>query len=50
MGPLRTYRPSSFAGGWENYMRDLAKAAASGTPATSEEIGKIAARYDFRPV
>ena len=37
-------------GGWENYMRDLAAAAADGTPATPEEIGKIAARYDFRPV
>ena len=37
-------------GGWENYMRDLAAASASGTPPTPEEIGKIAARYDFRPV
>ena len=36
-------------GGWESYMRDLAAAAASGTPPTPEEIGKIAARYDFRP-
>jgi mannose-6-phosphate isomerase-like protein (cupin superfamily) len=37
-------------GGWEGYMRDLAEAAASGTPPTPEEIGKIASRYDFRPV
>ena len=36
-------------GGWERYMRDLAAAAAAGTPATPEEIGKIASRYDFRP-
>jgi mannose-6-phosphate isomerase-like protein (cupin superfamily) len=34
--------------GWENYMRDLAAASASGTPPTPEEIGKIASRYDFR--
>jgi quercetin dioxygenase-like cupin family protein len=37
-------------GGWEGYMRDLAVAAASGTPPTQEEIGQIASRYDFRPV
>jgi mannose-6-phosphate isomerase-like protein (cupin superfamily) len=37
-------------GGWEGYMRDLAAAAAQGTPPTPEEIGKIASRYDFRPV
>lgn len=30
--------------------RDLAAAAASGTPPTIEQIGKIAARYDLRPV
>ena len=36
--------------GWENYMRDLAAAAREGRPATSEEIGRIASRYDFRPV
>ena len=36
-------------GGWENYMRDLAGALAAGSP-TPEEIGKIASRYDFRPV
>jgi uncharacterized cupin superfamily protein len=35
--------------GWENYMRDLAAALASGTP-TQEEIGKIASRYDFQVV
>jgi mannose-6-phosphate isomerase-like protein (cupin superfamily) len=34
-------------GGWENYMRDLAAASASGPP-SPEEIGKIASRYDFR--
>jgi uncharacterized cupin superfamily protein len=33
--------------GWENYMRDLAAALASGTP-TQEEIGRIASRYDFK--
>jgi quercetin dioxygenase-like cupin family protein len=33
--------------GWENYMRDLAAAPAAGNP-TSEEIGRIASRYDFR--
>jgi quercetin dioxygenase-like cupin family protein len=32
--------------GWENYMRDLAAALASGTP-TQEQIGQIASRYDF---
>jgi hypothetical protein len=31
-------------------MRDLAAAAAQGTPATPEEIGRIASRYDFRAV
>jgi hypothetical protein len=30
-------------------MRDLAGALAAGSP-TPEEIGKIASRYDFRPV
>jgi hypothetical protein len=33
--------------GWENYMRDPAAALASRNP-TSEEIGQIASRYDFR--
>ena len=33
--------------GWEGYMRDL---AAEGRVATSEEIGQIASRYDFRAV
>jgi mannose-6-phosphate isomerase-like protein (cupin superfamily) len=36
-------------GGWENYMRDLAAASAEGPP-SSEEIGRIASRYDFRTV
>jgi mannose-6-phosphate isomerase-like protein (cupin superfamily) len=36
--------------GWEGYMRDLAAAFGSGAPVTPEEIGKIASRYDFRPV
>jgi mannose-6-phosphate isomerase-like protein (cupin superfamily) len=36
--------------GWENYMRDLAAAFEGGAPVTPEEIGKIASRYDFRPV
>jgi hypothetical protein len=35
--------------GWENYMRDLASALAAGSP-TSEEIGQVASRYDFRVV
>jgi mannose-6-phosphate isomerase-like protein (cupin superfamily) len=34
-------------GGFESYMRELGAAAASGTPLTSEAIGKIASRYDF---
>ena len=34
-------------GGWEKYMRDLAGALAAGNP-TTEEIGEIASRYDFR--
>jgi oxalate decarboxylase/phosphoglucose isomerase-like protein (cupin superfamily) len=33
--------------GWEQYMRDLAAALASGSP-TSDEIGRIASRYDFK--
>ncbi len=37
-------------GGWEGYMRDVAAAAASGTPPTPDEMGRIASRYDFRPV
>ena len=32
--------------GWENYMRDLGAALATGAP-TQEEIGQIASRYDF---
>ena len=37
-------------GGWENYMRDLAAASASGTPPSPAEIAEIASRYDFRAV
>jgi mannose-6-phosphate isomerase-like protein (cupin superfamily) len=36
-------------GGFEQYMRDLAAAAATG-PMTSERMGEIAARYDVRVV
>ncbi|MEA2783891.1 MAG: hypothetical protein QOK29_5523 [Rhodospirillaceae bacterium] len=36
--------------GWEGYMRDLAAAAAGGRQLTTQEIGEIAARNDFRPV
>jgi len=35
--------------GWEDYMRDLAAALSGGNP-SSEEIGLIASRYDFRAV
>jgi mannose-6-phosphate isomerase-like protein (cupin superfamily) len=37
-------------GGFESYMRELGAAAAAGTQLTPEEIGKIASRYDFKPV
>ena len=37
-------------GGWELYMRDLAAGAADGRQLTSEEIGEIASRHDFRAV
>jgi mannose-6-phosphate isomerase-like protein (cupin superfamily) len=41
-------------GGFEEYMRELAaagaEAAAEGRQLTPEEIGKIASRYDFKPV
>jgi quercetin dioxygenase-like cupin family protein len=33
--------------GWEDYMRDLARAGQEG-PLTPAVIGKIASRYDFR--
>ena len=33
--------------GWEEYMRELAGLLASGTP-SSEEIGRVASRYDFK--
>lgn len=36
-------------GGFEQYMRDLAAAAAAG-PMTSERMGEIASRYDVRVV
>jgi mannose-6-phosphate isomerase-like protein (cupin superfamily) len=36
--------------GWEGYMRDLAAAASEGRAPTREEIGRIASKYDFRPV
>lgn len=35
-------------GGWQNYMRDLAAAAGSGS-LTPERIGDIASHYDFLP-
>jgi quercetin dioxygenase-like cupin family protein len=35
--------------GWENYMRDLARELPRDRPPTSEEIGRIASRYDFHP-
>ncbi len=35
-------------GGWENYMRDLGRAAEAG-PLTPDVMGGIASRYDFRP-
>ena len=35
--------------GFEHYMRDLSAVMAKGSP-TSEEIGAIAARYDFNAV
>ena len=34
--------------GWENYMRELGEAAASGEM-TPEAIGRIASKYDFKP-
>ena len=34
--------------GWEGYMRDLGRARAEGGTLTSEEIGRIASRYEFR--
>jgi mannose-6-phosphate isomerase-like protein (cupin superfamily) len=35
--------------GWENYMRDLDAALATGTP-SQQDIAEIASRYDFRVV
>jgi mannose-6-phosphate isomerase-like protein (cupin superfamily) len=37
-------------GGWERYMRELVSAAAERGRLSSEEIGEIASRYDFRAV
>jgi mannose-6-phosphate isomerase-like protein (cupin superfamily) len=36
--------------GWEDYMRDLGRELAGDRRPTSEEIGRIASRYDFHPV
>lgn len=36
--------------GWEGYMRGLAAASSEGRAPTSEEIGRIASRYDFRAI
>ena len=36
--------------GWENYVRELAKAFRQGRMPTADEIGRIASRYDFQPV
>ncbi len=59
-GTVHTFRNASaepvrflnfnIPGGWENYMRELAAASAGGAIPTPEEIGRIASRYDFRPV
>jgi mannose-6-phosphate isomerase-like protein (cupin superfamily) len=46
--PVRFLNFSTPAG-WENYMRDLGKAAQAG-PLTPDVIGRIASRYDFQPV
>lgn len=35
--------------GWENYMRDLGKAAKAG-PLTPDVVARIASRYDFQAV
>jgi mannose-6-phosphate isomerase-like protein (cupin superfamily) len=36
--------------GWEGYMRDLGRELGGDRRPTSEEIGRIASRYDFHPV
>ena len=46
--PVRFLNFSTPAG-FENYMRDLGEAAKSG-PLTPEVMGRIASRYDFKPV
>jgi quercetin dioxygenase-like cupin family protein len=41
----------NFPGGFEDYMRELAAAMAKADgPPSREEIGRIAAKYDFEPV
>jgi mannose-6-phosphate isomerase-like protein (cupin superfamily) len=47
--PVRFFNFNTPAG-WESYMRDLAAAASEGRTPTPEEIGRIASKYDFRPV
>jgi oxalate decarboxylase/phosphoglucose isomerase-like protein (cupin superfamily) len=47
-GPVRFLNFNTPAG-WENYMRDLGKAAKAG-PLTPNVIGQIASRYDFQAV
>jgi quercetin dioxygenase-like cupin family protein len=44
-GPVRLLNFNTPAG-WENYMRDVAKAAQSG-PLTPEVMARVASRYDF---
>jgi oxalate decarboxylase/phosphoglucose isomerase-like protein (cupin superfamily) len=48
-GPVRFLNINT-PSGWENYMRDLARELPKDRPPASDEIGRIAARYDFRPV
>jgi mannose-6-phosphate isomerase-like protein (cupin superfamily) len=36
--------------GWEGYMRDVANLSRNGTNPSGQEIGEIAARYDFHVV
>jgi mannose-6-phosphate isomerase-like protein (cupin superfamily) len=40
----------STPGGWEGYMRELGAASAEGRQLSREEIGMIAARYDFQAI
>ena len=48
-GPVR-FLNFNTPSGWEDYMRDLARELAGPRPPTSEEIGRIASRYDFHAV